>query len=139
MTEGTPRYETVVRIPSNTAEGQRLQDEIVAQLSGQGFSDRVIFGIRLSIEEALVNAIKHGNQLDPHKQVTVRYTINDEHFAIQIEDEGPGFCPEDVPDPTAPENLERPCGRGLMLMNNYMTECAFIPPGNVCRMRRLRG
>ena len=56
-------------------------------------------------------------------------------FAIEIVDEGPGYRPEDIPDPTDPENLDRPCGRGLLLMRHYMTEMAVLPPGNVCRCR----
>lgn len=123
-------------IPSDTVEGQRVQEEILSRLAGCGFPEKVLFGIRLAIEEALVNAIKHGNQLDRQKSVHVRYNVSLKHFEIEIADEGTGFRPEDVPDPTAPENLERPCGRGLMLMRAYMTECEFIPPGNICRMVR---
>ena len=96
------------------------------------------FGIRLAIEEAIINAIKHGNKLDPSKFVEVRYTIDEEHFLVEIEDEGPGFDPENVPDPTSPENIERPSGRGLLLMKAYMTECDFFGGGTICRMRRIR-
>lgn len=131
-------FEKELRIPSDTAEGQRVQNLLIEELRAHAYSDKVLFGIKLAIEEALVNAIKHGNQMDRSKKVHVKYTINDSHFLIQIEDEGSGFRPEDVPDPTAPENIERPCGRGLLLMRAYMTECDFIPPGNICRMRRVR-
>jgi serine/threonine-protein kinase RsbW len=57
---------------------------------------------------------------------------------VQITDEGPGFNPADVPDPTAPENLERPCGRGLLLMRHYMSEVAHSNCGRVVRMAKLR-
>ena len=116
----------------------RVQDLILQKLRESHFTEKVIFGVRLSLEEALVNAIKHGNGLDRSKNVHVRFTVNQDHLLVEIEDEGPGFRPEDVPDPTAPENLERPCGRGLLLMRSYMTECQFLAPGNICRMRRVR-
>lgn len=125
-------------IPSDLSEARHVQELIESQLRMCHYEDKEIFGIRLALEEALVNAIKHGNQMDQAKRVHVRFHVSDRTFAIEIRDEGPGFDPEDVPDPTAPENLERPCGRGLLLMRHYMTECEFLPPGNVCRMRRDR-
>ena len=95
---------------------QRIQNLFQDKLKSCSFSEKVIYGIRLAVEEALVNAIKHGNQMDRKKAVRIRYTINPQHFLIEIEDQGPGFRPDEVPDPTSPENLERPCGRGLLLM-----------------------
>ena len=132
-------YDEQVALPSDPAAAFELLERLMARLEAQGYSKEALHGIRLSLEEALINAIKHGNQLNKAKQVHVRYQISDRAFDIEIRDEGPGFDPDDVPDPTATENLERPCGRGLLLMRHYMTECAFIPPGNVCRMRRVRG
>ena len=134
----TPEFQVELRFPSDSAESQRVQHRLVEELARHRFSEKVIFGIKLAIEEALVNAIKHGNQLDPDKQVRFAYSVDDQRLTIEIEDQGPGFTPEDVPDPTAPENLERPCGRGLLLMRAYMTDCQFLPPGNVCRMTRVR-
>jgi serine/threonine-protein kinase RsbW len=131
-------FEFELLFPSDTAEGLRVQNLLMDKLRERNFSEKVSFGIKLAIEEAIVNAIKHGNLMDASKMVKVRYTVNDAHFLIEIEDQGEGFRPEDVPDPTLPENLERPCGRGLLLMRAYMTECDFIGTGNVCRMRRIR-
>jgi serine/threonine-protein kinase RsbW len=56
---------------------------------------------------------------------------------VRITDEGPGFDPADVPDPTAVENLERPCGRGLMLMRHYMNEVAYSERGNTVTMSKV--
>jgi serine/threonine-protein kinase RsbW len=123
-----------VAIPSDPAEARRLQEEIEQLLQRGPFTDHEIFGIKLAIEEALVNAIKHGNQMDRAKKVRITYTLHREQFEIHIADEGTGFDPADVPDPTAVENLERPCGRGLMLMKYYMNEVAFGPRGNSVRM-----
>ena len=89
------------------------------------FDERDLFSVELALEEALVNAIKHGNQLQPEKKVRVAYSVSSERFDILIEDEGEGFCPDDVPDPTLPENLARPCGRGLLLIRSFMTSVDY--------------
>jgi serine/threonine-protein kinase RsbW len=134
----TPDDGRSVVIPSDPAEARRVQDDIEADLKRHAFEDREIFSIRLALEEALVNAIKHGNQFDRNKRVHINYRVSHERFDIRITDEGPGFDPTDVPDPMADENLERPCGRGLLLMKHYMTEVVFHPPGNLLFMCKVR-
>lgn len=124
-----PEQHAVV-IPSDTARGQEIQEQIVGRLEELNFPPRDVFGVRLALEEALVNAIKHGNGMDPEKQVHISWHIDDDSVRVEIEDEGPGFRPEDVPDPTAEENLERPCGRGLMLMRSFMTHVSYNDRGN---------
>lgn len=124
-------------IPSDPAVARQLQEEIELALKAQHFDERDIFCIKLALEEALVNAIKHGNQADPAKQVHISYRIYAGRFDIRIRDEGPGFDPEDVPDPLEAENLERACGRGLLLMRHYMTEVIFHPPGNCVSMSKV--
>jgi serine/threonine-protein kinase RsbW len=121
---------TDVIIPSDHAEARRVQEEIEQLLRDRPTPDQEIFGIRLALEEALVNAIKHGNQMDRAKRVQISYRLLADRFEIRITDEGAGFDPSDVPDPTAVENLERPCGRGLMLMRHYMTEVNYNERGN---------
>jgi len=125
---------THVVIPSDPAEARRVQGDIEQLLQYHRYSERDVFSIKLALEEALVNAIKHGNQMDRTKQVRISYSVEPDRFEVHITDEGSGFDPEDVPDPTAVENLERPCGRGLMLMRHYMSEVVFHPPGNSVRM-----
>ena len=89
-------------------------------------------------EEAIVNAMKHGNQMDRNKTVRIAYSVGPDRFDCLVADEGPGFEPADVPDPTAAENLERPCGRGLMLMRHYMTAVEYNDRGNAVSMCKLR-
>lgn len=127
-----------VVIPSDPSEARRIQDDIERALVNHHYDEREIFSIKLALEEALVNAIKHGNQMDRNKKVQIQYRVRPERFDIRISDEGKGFNPEDVPDPMAVENLERPCGRGLLLMRHYMTEVNFHPPGNRLFMTMLR-
>lgn len=126
-----------VTIPSSTAEARRVQEEIESVLQDTPTcGERDLFSIKLALEEALVNAIKHGNQMDPDKSVQIQYAVTADRFEIQITDEGEGFNPKDVPDPTAIENLDRPCGRGLMLMRHYMTEVQYNGGGNCVTMFR---
>lgn len=125
-----------VVIPNDSAVARTVQDRIEELLALSDASDRDIFCIKLALEEGLVNAIKHGNQMDPSKQVTISYHVQRLSFEIRITDQGPGFDPDDLPDPTAIENLERPCGRGVMLMRHYMSDVEYYPPGNSLRMRR---
>lgn len=133
---GHPPFTDVV-IPSDTAEARRLQDEIEQQLHARQATDQEVFSVRLALEEALVNAIKHGNQMDRTKKVHISYRFLLDRFEVRISDEGEGFDPEDVPDPTAIENLERPCGRGLMLMRHYMTEVEYNQRGNSVSMAKV--
>lgn len=129
-----------VTLPSDTTEARRFQDTIEQQMIARKVGDRDIFNVRLALEEALVNAIKHGNQFDPNKRVFVKYRFLGDIpgiFEIEIMDQGPGFDPSDVPDPTAVENLERPCGRGLMLMRHYMTEVEYRGSGNEVVMSKV--
>lgn len=125
-------------IPSDLNEARHLHDYIESQLQQCHFEDKEIFGIRLAVEEAIVNAIKHGNQMDRGKKVRVRFHVRPGRFDVGVTDEGPGYEPDDVPDPLADENLERPSGRGLFLMQHYMTEVVVHPPGNCLTMSKIR-
>jgi serine/threonine-protein kinase RsbW len=138
MSQADQRLANDLLIPSDTGEARRVQEQIERLLKIHQFGEREVFGIRLAVEEALVNAIKHGNQMDPSRKVRVAFQVSQEKFEVLIADEGEGFDPCDVPDPTAPENLERPCGRGIMLMRHYMTTVAYNERGNVVSMSKLR-
>ena len=99
-----------------------------------GYSEGDQFAIKLALEEGLNNAIKHGNAYDPAKTVQVTFAVTPQQVDISITDEGQGFDPARVPDPTCDENLEKPCGRGIMLMRAYMDEVHYNPCGNQVRM-----
>lgn len=123
-------------IPSDTGEARQILDELLAKLSENGWGEEHTFGIHLAVEEALMNAIKHGNQRDPEKSVYVFYGVTPENLRIVVEDEGDGFNPDDVPDPTLEENLELPSGRGLMLMKTFMTVVEYNDKGNRVEMEK---
>ena len=132
-----PPFADVV-LPSDPAEARRFQDQIERLLQARHAHDHDIFSIKLALEEALINAIKHGNQMDRAKTVRVSYRVLPDRFEVKVTDEGTGFDPADVPDPTAVENLERPCGRGLLLMRHYMTEVDYADGGRAVHMAKVR-
>jgi serine/threonine-protein kinase RsbW len=111
-----------------------LCKEILNEAKSNYFSPNDLFGIHLSIEEAMVNAVKHGNNDDPLKKLHVSYTITQTIFDISIEDEGCGFRPAAVPDPRCGENLYKATGRGLLLMKAYMDSVEYNEAGNRVRM-----
>jgi len=97
-------------IPSSPHVAVELVCTVLDQLSGCDWNDKQIFGIHLAMEEALMNAIKHGNQGDQSKLIANELT--EPRFHAQITDQGSGFSMANVPDPTNSENLELPTGRG---------------------------
>jgi serine/threonine-protein kinase RsbW len=105
------------------------KEAIVSDLERHGYSEGDVFAIKLALEEALTNAVKHGNTNDPGKQVTVRYRVTPEKAIVIVRDEGSGFLPEDVPDCTCTERLPVPSGRGIMLMKAYMDKICYRDKG----------
>ncbi len=127
-----------ITIPSETTHGREVQERIVGMMEHCGFPPRDVFGVRLALEEALVNAIKHGNQMDPTKFVRVICRVDEEHVRVAIEDQGPGFDISTVPDPTDEENLDKPGGRGIMLMRAFMSLVEYNETGNRLTMEKRR-
>ncbi len=123
-------------IPNQLRAAREPGERILNELNQSGYGPDVVFAIKLALEEALTNAIKHGNRNDESKRVTVKYYIDPDRAVIMVRDEGPGFAPGAVPDCTADENLERPSGRGIMLMHAYMTRICYNHCGNEVWMFR---
>ena len=113
---------------------ETIQTEICAELAQRGYGREAVFAVRLSIEEAIMNAHRHGNAGDAEKKVCFECEIDDESILMEVADEGGGFELNRVPDPTKDENLEVPSGRGILLMREYMTEVEYVHPGNRVRM-----
>lgn len=82
------------------------------------------------LNEAVINAIVHGNKLDPDKKVIVNAEIDGRRIIWTVADEGEGFDPNYIPDPTAPENLERLSGRGVFIIKQLADQCVFNARGN---------
>ncbi|MFM7844482.1 MAG: ATP-binding protein [Planctomycetota bacterium] len=138
MTSSTWTWTFDARIPSIAAEGKKVVEQLLEQLNWHEWQEHDIFGIHLAMEEAVVNAIKHGNQDDASKFVDVVIRLNKEEVHLQVTDQGDGFVPSEVPDPTDDENLDLPSGRGLMLMRSFMTLVEYNDKGNSVRMEKRR-
>lgn len=134
----TEPVEFKTSIPSSLHEGVALQDRIVQLMERFSYSARDVFAVRLSFEEGLANAIKHGNQLDESKRVYISCRIDVHRMRVEMQDQGAGFEPEAVPDPTLEEFIERPTGRGLLLMRVYMDHCEYADGGRCLIMERQR-
>lgn len=119
-----------VWIPNDTEEGRQIQERIASLLEQHSWPMRDVFGMRLAMEEALVNAIKHGNRMDPGKQVFISCRFQPNEISVVIEDQGDGFDLTQVPDPTEEDNLEKPGGRGIMLIRSFMTSVEYNDRGN---------
>lgn len=117
--------------PENIAVIERLIDEI---RDGQSFQEECYGDVLIAMTEAVNNAIVHGNRLDENKLVFVEYELRNADLYFKITDQGPGFDFEHVPDPTSPENLEKPNGRGVFLMRQLSDECTFTDEGRVVEM-----
>lgn len=126
-------------IPNRLSEIPGVQQTVLSEVERFGYDAGCVFAIRLAMEEALSNAIRHGNCGDPAKHVTIEYRVDSQRVEITICDEGCGFEPTAVPDPTLDENLTRPCGRGVLLMRAYMSEVRFNKAGNCVTLVKLRG
>ena len=117
--------------PSTLEARIQVENQIVEFLDRCGCTDdEELFSIKLALEESLVNAIRHGNKLDTSKKVIVSYGFEGDNLKIEVEDEGSGFDYDHLPDPTDPQNIERPHGRGVMLMRHYMDTVHFNGIGN---------
>jgi serine/threonine-protein kinase RsbW len=137
-TDNGPLTWTEKVLPTRIEAIREPECEVITLLCRLGYDEDLRFAIRLALEEALVNAMKHGNRMDPSRSVRLKYRASPECVEIRVRDEGPGFDPCVVPDPTVDENLRRPCGRGIMLMRSYMDRVSYSCGGNEVHMVKYR-
>lgn len=112
--------------------------QILSELEPENFSEEDVFSVHLALQEAFLNAIRHGNKMDPEKEVRIDYSVGLDKVEIFMTDEGDGFDPQAVPDPRYGENLYKIKGRGLLLMRSYMDAVEFNERGNRVRMIRYK-
>lgn len=110
---------------------ENLIDEICETLN---VNEEYYGNILISLTEAVNNAMVHGNKLDSQKKVLVTVKTDDTSIHFTISDEGPGFDYDNLPDPTAPENIEKPNGRGVFLMKNLADGCNFEENGRIVEL-----
>lgn len=121
-------------VPNDLAAAKRPEKMILDEVMKCGYCENVRFAIKLAMEEALTNAFRHGNKSDPSKHIIVRFKITTDQIEIEVADEGEGFEPDHVPDPTLPEFIDRPHGRGIMLMKAYLDEVSYGDRGKRVRL-----
>lgn len=113
---------TELKFPSRIETVGEAAAAVSEYLNRLGIAEDVAFGIDMAVREAVTNAVIHGNKLDDAKIVEVRLTNTPEGLGISVHDQGTGFNPNDVPDPTKDENLLRTSGRGIFFMRNFMDQ-----------------
>lgn len=121
-------------IPSELDAAGEAERKLLDEVARHGYSEASTFAIKLALQEGICNAIKHGNRFDADKTVEITFDVDCDKAVVIISDEGEGFEPGGLPDPTADENLEKPTGRGIMLMRAYMDEVRFNERGNQVQM-----
>ena len=119
-----------IKIPSNIKHVKKITSDIVNLLVERKVDKSHIFDIRLCVEEAVINAIEHGNKNNEKLNVSVSITINDSKIEVTIEDEGKGFGHHTLPDPTKNENVLRSHGRGVYLIHKLMDKVQYNDKGN---------
>ena len=123
-------------LESDASECLALIRELLAALEKLGWKQKDVFGIHMAVEEAVMNAIHHGNKDEREKEVDVLIKVDNNEFYAKISDQGCGFCLLEVPDPTREENLEKTSGRGVMLIKNFVDDCQYNEAGNSVELRK---
>ena len=126
-------------IASDTSIGSALVNELIEAMIQRDWPAAEQFRVQLAYEEAIVNAIRHGNRNSPDKTVTVIMRCDDEQVEIQITDQGTGFDPSAVPDPRSDELIEVPGGRGVLLISEIMSRVEYNDVGNQITMVKIKG
>ena len=123
-----------IEVPALT-ENIRMIESFIDNAKDQfQLSDDIYGNIMIAVTEAVNNAIKHGSKNDTSKNVVLSLTLDDATIKFRIEDQGDGFNYENLPDPTSPENLEKPGGRGIFLMRHLSDEVDFKDGGRVVEL-----
>ncbi|MFA5144315.1 MAG: ATP-binding protein [Candidatus Omnitrophota bacterium] len=128
--------QAIAEFPSEIGYIRKTSSEILNGLSRCKVTDDKLFEIKLCVEEAVRNAIVHGNKLDGKKLVKVSYWVDGDRFIIEIEDAGEGFDPRKVPDPTVNSNMLKESGRGMFIIRKLMDKVDFNSKGNKIRMEK---
>jgi serine/threonine-protein kinase RsbW len=125
----TPQSRTVKLDVASRLEMLEMVQTALHHVAGMaGFDEDATHYMSVAVREAVVNAMKHGNRMDEDKRVAVNLVLHPRRLEVTVRDQGPGFAPEDVPDPLAPENLLKANGRGIFFMRSFMDEVSYAFP-----------
>ena len=117
---------TELSLPSRIDTVATAAAAVAEFLSHSGMPEDAAFGIDMAVREAVTNAVLHGNNEDENKTVAVTIKSSPDAVEISVHDQGPGFNPEEVPDPTADENILKASGRGIFFMRSFMDEVNWL-------------
>ena len=123
-----------VKIPSRLEDISVVESKVETLKSKLQLEDAIYGNVMLAVVEAVTNAIQHGNRYSPEKKVTFETHRSTHNLRFTISDEGEGFDPTRVPDPTLPENIEKPCGRGVFLIKNLADGVTFEDDGRTIQL-----
>ena len=124
-------------VPAEASAIPRITDGVTAVLQGKGWPEHDIMAVELALQEAIANAVRHGCQGDPTKKIQCCVTVDvSGEVVIVVRDPGPGFDPAKVPDPLGEENLFKPSGRGVFLINGLMDTVEYTDGGREVQMRK---
>jgi serine/threonine-protein kinase RsbW len=121
-------------IPSSTEFVGPIMSFLYALFKNKNIEEPVVSNVVTSVIEAVANAITHGNNTDIHKKIEIIIYVHEKSLRIEVQDEGQGFSVESLPDPLAPENLLKPCGRGIFLIRSFMDSVEFGFQSNGTRL-----
>ncbi len=121
----------IVSQPESINLVEKLIDDIKAEYN---IHEECYGNMLVAVTEAVNNAMQHGNKYDPDLKVNIAYEVDSEQIGFIVSDEGPGFDFMNIPDPTDPENLERPTGRGVFLMKHLADQIVFSDNGKVVEL-----
>ena len=124
------------RIASDSHLLKEISKKLINKLRKNGIDEEIIFDIHVGFEEALRNAMIHGNKFSPDKTVKIEVDVNPGVVVISVEDEGEGFNPDSLPDPTLDENLLKESGRGVYLIKHLMDEVYYEKGGRKVIMKK---
>lgn len=130
------RITETIKVASHIKNIRKISSRIVDLLMERNIDKPRIFDIRLSVEEAVLNAIEHGNKKKSSLNVTVSFAIDNDKAEISVEDEGKGFDYHSLPDPTTDDNILRSHGRGVYLIHKLMDEVQYNDKGNRVKMTK---
>lgn len=117
---------TELTLPSRIESVEEAAGSIAVILKRSGLTDDIVFAVDMAVREAVTNAVLHGNQQDEKKFVHVITRTSPDRLEISVHDEGAGFNPEDVPDPTDSENILKTSGRGIFFMRTFMNDVEWL-------------
>jgi serine/threonine-protein kinase RsbW len=138
MMNSRPEWKCDKTIPSDLDAGHASIEELISALETAGWEGRDVFHIQMAIEEAVVNAIEHGNKRDASKEVHVVFVVDADSAEMTVTDQGDGFDHQNVADPTEEERLDQPRGRGVLLIRELMSQAQYNEKGNSVWMRKVR-